>query len=313
MRDPYDILGVAKTASAEDIRKAYRKLAKSSHPDLHPGDKAAEERFKEISGAYDILGDEEKKKRFDKGEIDASGAERPPRGFYRQYGEGPEGNVYGTSEIFGEEADLGSVFSDLFGGRAGRGGAGGGARGFKMKGPDLSLTYEIDLKDAVLGGKRTVTLPGGRTIDLNLPAGVEDQQTLRLKGMGGEGFGDGEPGDAFVEIRIREHPVFKRKDGNIHIELPISLGEAVLGGKVTVPTLTGNVAMTIPKGSNTGGTLRLKGKGMPGKRGEPAGDQYVTLKVVLPPRPDPELEAAIAKWAPDHAYDPRLDLMREVG
>src|SRR5919206_1952563 len=310
MRDPYEVLGLAKTASADEIRKAYRKLAKASHPDLHPGDKATEARFKELSAAYDILSDTDKRARFDKGEIDAAGNERPRHEFYRGFADGPGGAKYGTTEIFGDEADLESVFADLFGGMSGRGGA--RRSGMRMRGGDVSFTLEIDVTEAARGGKKPLQLPDGRRIDVTIPAGIASGKTLRLQGLGAPGLGGGPPGDAYIEVRIRPHPVFELKDGNVHVELPVTLSEAVNGGRVEVPTVSGPVTMTIPKGSNTGTTLRLKGKGMPAQDGQPAGDQYVRLKVVLPREVGSDLAEAIARWEKAHPYDPRSELMREA-
>lgn len=306
MRDPYEVLGVARTATPEEIRKAYRKLAKGSHPDLHPGDAKAEERFKAISSAYDLLSDPEKRARFDRGEIDAAGNERPrQREFYRGFADGPGGARYGTTEIFGDDGDLESLFADLFGGRRGR-------QGMRVRGSDLSFTLEIELTEAARGGKRSLQLPDGRKIEVAIPAGIGHGKTLRLAGMGAPGLGGAPSGDAYIEVRIRPHPVFQLKDTDIHVELPITLAEAVQGGKVSVPTVTGPVTMTIPKGSNTGATLRLKGRGMPAHDGMPAGDQYVRLKVVLPREMDPELAEAIGRFERGHPYDPRAELMREA-
>jgi DnaJ-class molecular chaperone len=309
MRDPYETLGVARTASADDIRQAYRKLAKASHPDLHPGDAKAEARFKDISVAYDILSDPAKRVRFDKGEIDATGNERPQHAFYRGFADGPAGAKYATSDIFGADADLESVFRDLFGGASARGGR-GAARG---RGGDIVYSMEIGLVEAARGGKHALELPDGRRIDVNIPAGIESGTTLRLQGMGSPGIGGGTAGDAFIEVRIRSHPVFELKEGDIHLDLPVTLAEAALGAKVTVPTVRGPVTMTIPKGSSSGATLRLKGKGMPGPKGQPAGDQYVRLKIVLPREIDPSLAEAIRAQEAKRPYDPRAEVMREAG
>ena len=304
MRDPYEVLGVGKAATADEIRTAYRKLAKASHPDLHPGDAAAEARFKEIAAANEILGDPDKRKLFDEGRIDASGAERPQREYYRDYGDAADGK-YRRTEVYGDEADVETIFADLFG-------RGGGGR-VRMRGPDVSYTMEVDLTDVATGARRTITTPDGRTLNVTIPVGLRDRQTLRLKGLGGPGIGGGEPGDAYVEIHLRPHPVFERKDDNIHVRLPVSLAEAVLGGKVPVPTVTGTVSLTVPPGSNTGTTLRLRGKGIPAHGDQPAGDQYVRLEVVLPKEPDESLKAFLAGWAPEHGYDPRAELMRMAG
>lgn len=283
MRDPYQVLGVAKTASAEEIKKKYRQLAKKLHPDLNPGNAEAAAKFKDISAAYDLLSDAQKRARYDRGEIDASGAERPDRQYYRAYAEGPEGAKYGSPF----EAD--DLFSDLFG-RA-RGG-----REFKIRGTDVSYVLPIDFIEAAAGAKKRVTMADGTVLDVNIPAGTEDRQTLRLKGQGQPGFGGAEPGDAYIEVHIQPHAFFNRKDNDVHLELPVSLGEAVLGGKITVPTIDGDVAMSIPKGSNTGTTLRLKGRGILDRKSRQRGDQYVKLKVVLPEGTDPELARFVESW-----------------
>ena len=181
-----------------------------------------------------------------------------------------------------------------------------------MRGGDVSFTLEVDVTEAASGGKKPLQLPDGRRIDVTIPAGIASGKTLRLQGMGAPGLGGGPAGDAYIEIRIRPHPVFELKDGNIHVELPVTLAEAVNGARVEVPTVGGPVTMTIPKGSNTGTTLRLKGKGMPAHDGQPAGDQYVRLKVVLPREVGGDLAEAIARWEKAHPYDPRAELMREA-
>ena len=307
MRDPYEILGVARTATTEEIRKAYRRLVKTCHPDLHPGDRAAEQRFKDLSSANEILGDPDKRARFDRGEIDASGAEKPQREYYRDFADRAEGAKYGQEEVWANREDLEQVFADLFGKDAGHG------RTMRMRGPDLAFTLEIDLVDAARGARRAVTAPDGRTLQVKIPQGIREGQTLRLKGMGGPGLGGGEAGDAYVQITIRPHAVFRRKDEDIHIDLPVTMAEAVLGAKVEVPTVSGPVTLTIKPGSNTGTTLRLKGKGMSAHGEVPAGDQYVRLHVVLPKVPDAALTAFLESWQAEHAFNPRQELLREVG
>lgn len=302
--DPYQILGVAKTASQDEIRKAYRKLAKELHPDLRPGDKSAEERFKKVSAAYAVVGDEKQRARFDRGEIDASGAEKPPeQEFYRQYAGGDQGRRYQSSAGYEDIGDLGDVFADLFGRR---GGGGGGPRG-PMQGGDLLYQLEVEFLDAVNGAKRRLNLPDGTTIDLNIPAGTEDGAVLRLKGKGRPGREGGPSGDALVEIAVKPHPVFKRDGRDIVVELPITVDEALLGGKVEVPTASGRVNVTVPKGSSSGDTLRLKGKGLHGKGGAD-GDQRVVLKIVAPPSVDDELQKFMTDWREKHRYDPRAKL-----
>ncbi len=307
--DPYSVLGVAKTASAADITKAYRKLAKKLHPDLNPGDKAAEEKFKTITAAYDIVGDEEKRGRFDRGEIDASGQERPQQRYYREYAGGEDGARYRSASGF---EDIGG-FSDLFGDLFGRGGAGGGRGGarFSMRGQDAQYRLDIDFLDAVKGTKTRITLPDGGTLDVTIPPGVSDGQVLRLKGKGHPGMGEGESGDALVEITVRPHAVFKREGEDIVVEVPITFDEAVLGGKVEVPTIGGRVFATIPAGSNTGQTLRLKGRGIKSKSGA-AGDQLVKLNVVMPELIDDELKSFVERWRESHAYDPRRKLKEQA-
>jgi DnaJ-class molecular chaperone len=302
--DPYKILGVARDASQDAIRKAYRKLAKEAHPDLHPGDKKAEDRFKQVASAYDIIGDADKRARFDRGEIDASGAERPSQqDFYRQYAEAPGGGRYQSSAGFDDFADLSDLFSDMF-----KRGAGGGQRTTRMKGQDLRYQLPVDFLEAVNGAKRRVTMPDGRTLDVSIPAGMRSGQTLRLKGKGAPGVNGGPDGDALVEIEVRPHPVFERDGDDIVVELPISIDEAVLGGKVEVPTVSGRVSVTVPKGANSGQTLRLRGKGVPAGKDRQAGDQRVKLKIVMPSGIDDELETFMKSWREAHGYNPRAGM-----
>lgn len=295
--DPYKVLGVAKTASQDEIRKAYRKLAKELHPDLNPGNAKAADRFKAVSAAYDILGDPEKRARFDKGEIDASGAERPEQRFYREYAGAGGGRRYRTHAGFEDFGDVSDIFADLFGGR-GQGGARGG-RTFRMKGPDVHYRLEIDFLEAANGAKKRITLPSGQTLDLTIPEGVTTGQILRLKEKGDPGLGGGPPGDALIDIAVRPHPVFERSGDDIVVEVPISLDEAVLGAKVETPTISGPVSLTVPAGASSGQMLRLRGKGIR------KGDQLVRLKVVMPPKIDDELKTFMAEWRKKHAYDPR--------
>lgn len=296
MKNPYEILGVAQTASAAEIQSAYRKLAKKLHPDLNPGDKAAEDKFKEVAGAYDLLSDAEKRRRFDAGEIDASGAERPPQQhFYRDYAGADPGDAYADASGYADFMSEDDAFAELL--RRSR-----QARA-NRRGQDLHYHLAIDLVDSITGATRRLTLPDGGTIDVTIPPGLVDGQTLRLKGKGAPGAGTGGPGDALIEIEVRPDRRFAREGDDITLELPVSLTQAVLGGEVRVPTPTGDVTMTVPKGSNTGTKLRLRGKGVP-RRGGGQGDQFVTLKVVLPKSPDPELEAFVSGWK-GRDYDPR--------
>jgi DnaJ-class molecular chaperone len=307
---PYEVLGVKKDASADDIRKAYRNLAKQFHPDLNPGKPAAEARFKDISSAYDLLSDPEKRARYDRGEIDESGAERP-RYSYRPHAEGAQGWKYQPEGEF-DAGDLDDLFA-MFG----RGGAPGGARrgrrtgeSLQMPGADRHFSLTIDFVTAATGGKQRLALSPEEWLDVTIPPGIEEGQVLRLKGKGGPGFGGGPPGDALIEIHIEPHPWFRREGDDIHMELPVSLAEAVLGARVPVASLTGPVTMTIPKGSDTGTQLRLRGKGIHRKRrgAETTGDQYVTLKVVIGASGDPELATFLEDWAKKHPTDPRRDM-----
>jgi DnaJ-class molecular chaperone len=310
MSDPYSVLGVAKTASADDIRKAFRKLAKKHHPDLNPGDKAAEAKFKEISQANEILSDPEKRRRFDAGEIDASGQEVPPRGFYRDQA-GAAGGKYqrgGGHEAF---VDMGDVFSQMFGGRRGGGfhyereGGEGAYDGFEFGGLPVTYTLTVPFLVAARGGKQRVNLPDGKTLDIDVPEGTTDGQTLRLKGQGMPGTKGQPAGDAYVEIRVQPHAFFEARDNDIHIELPVTLTEAALGGRVKVPTVGGSVMLSVPAGSNTGTSLRLKGRGLLDRKSGQRGDQYVKLKVMLPDKPDEKLKAFLESWEGGRAYDPR--------
>lgn len=316
--DPYEILGVPRDASQDEIKKAYRKKAKALHPDLHPGDKTKQDEFKAVGSAYDILGDAEKRRRFDAGEIDASGHDRPERRYYHQYaGADPQGR-YESASGFGDFEDVSDIFADYFGARArGSGGNGAGdfgtdphgARGsrFSVRGGDVRYHLDVDFLDAARGAGRTVPLPNGGTIGLTIPAGVRDGQTLRLKGKGRPGMGGGPPGDALIEIAIRPHPLFTRDGNDIEVELPVSFDEAVLGGKVEVPTISGRVTMTVPAGASSGQRLRLKGKGIKPAKGA-AGDQQVRLKIVLPDKIDPEMEEIARRWRAHVRHDPRTKL-----
>jgi DnaJ-class molecular chaperone len=301
---PYEVLGVKPDASADEIRKIYRKLAKQFHPDINPGKPEAEARFKEISAAYDLLSDSDKRARYDRGEIDETGAERPPRGYYRSQAEGAQGWRYRPDG----EMDL-SDLEDLFAafGSAGRRRRGEAGAGFRARGADRHFTLTVDFVTAATGGKQRLSLAPEEWLDVTIPAGVEDGQVLRLRGKGGPGFGGGTSGDALIEVHVAAHPLFRRDGDNVLLELPVSLAEAVLGARVSVPTVTGLVTMTIPKGSDTGRQLRLRGKGIQKKS---PGDEIVTLKVFVGPSSDPELAAFLEKWAPQHPFDPREEMPR---
>jgi DnaJ-class molecular chaperone len=297
---PYEVLGVKPDASPDDIRKAYRKLAKQFHPDLNPGKPEAEARFKAVSAAYDLVSDPEKRARYDRGEIDESGAERPPRSYYRGYAEGADGRKYQPEG----ELDLGDL-EDLFAafGSAGRGRQARGGEGLRVRGSDRLFTLTVDFVEAATGAKKRVSLAPEEWLDVTIPPGINDGQVLRLRGKGGPGFGGGPAGDALIEVHVASHPLFRRDGDDIKIELPVSLAEAVLGARVAVPTVTGPVTMTIPKGSDTGTQLRLRGKGIQRERNP--GDQYVSLKVVIGQSSDSELAEFLEKWAPRHPFDAR--------
>lgn len=297
MRDPYDILGVKRTATHDEIKKAYRKLAKELHPDRNQGDAKIAERFKEVSAAYGIVGDEKQRARFDRGEIDAQGNERAPFGFgaggpRSRPGAGAGGGGGRRFHFEDQEGFDDDIFADFF--RANRG---GGPRS-GGRGNDRKYNLAVAFLDAARGAKRRVTLGDGRTLDISIPAGIVEGQSIRLKNQGDPGVGGGQRGDALIEISIEPHAFFTRKGDDIHVEVPVNLREAVLGGKITVPTIDGPVALTVPRRANSGTTLRLKGRGVT-KRGEAAerGDQYVKLKVVLPAQPDAALEKFVEGWS----------------
>ncbi|HWA92544.1 MAG TPA: DnaJ C-terminal domain-containing protein [Rhizomicrobium sp.] len=313
MRDPYDVLGVPKKASEAEIKKAFRALAKKHHPDTKGGDAAAQKKFQEISAAYDIVGDKDKRAKFDAGEIDAGGN---PRGFdpgahgFRGgpfgggggAGGGPRDFHFTWTDQDGDQAQQGfsaeDLFSDLLGGLGGRGG-GRQAR----QGQDFSVQMTVSFEEAARGGSRRVMLANGEQIDVKIPAGIKDGQQIRLKGRGGAGRRGGPAGDVMIQIAVAAHPYFTRDGNNLRMDLPITLQEAVIGGKVPVPTLTGTVHLSVPAGSNTGSILRLKGKGIPA---EPVGDLYVKLVVALPDAPDEALRKFALDWK--NRYDPRTKL-----
>jgi DnaJ-class molecular chaperone len=302
--DPYKILGVEKGATAEEIRGAYRKLAKKHHPDLNPGNKAAEERFKAVSAANELLSDPEKRARFDRGEIDAAGAERAPPRSYRQYAESGGGERYaqgGGESGFGAE-NFEDLFSTIFSDRRARG---GGA----VRGHDAHYGLTAGFLDAVNGTTTRLSLPDGQTLDVKIPPGTKDGDMLRLRGKGGKGSAGGPPGDALIDIQVAPHPFFKRDGQDIRLELPISLAEAVLGGKVTVPTPAGPVAMTVKPGTDTGAELRLRGRGVPAHGKFAAGDLYVRLAVMVGPA-----DATLAEFLRGHAgpaFDARAGMEAE--
>ena len=299
MKDPYEILGVARTASSDDIQKAYRRLAKKLHPDLNPGNKQAEERFKELSIANDILSDEDKRQKFDRGEIDALGAEKPRQQYYKDYASRADADhAYQNPSGFADFAGADDIFAELFRRQA--------QQSRRARGPDSHYRLSVEFLDAIRGATRRLTLPDGGTLDVTIPPGIQEGQILRLRGKGMPSAGEGEAGDALVEISILPHRFFTRLGDDIHLDLPVTLGEAFLGANIKVPTPTGPVMLKVPKGSNSGSVLRLKGKGVARRGGQ--GDELVKLKVILPSGPDPELETFLSKWKPNETYEPRKDM-----
>lgn len=309
--DPYAALGLKKSATDAEIKKAYRRIAKTDHPDLNP-DPKAQERFKSASAAYDLLKDPEQRRRFDSGEIDASGQEQGSRRYYRDYAgaaDNPYAQGYGA-ESFGE-GEFADVFSDLFGG-AGRGRrgfegfagfGGGGGQQMNMRGSDLRFSLAVDFLTAARGGTTRITMPDGATLDVAIPQGARDGQTVRLRGKGGAGTGNGPAGDAYLTLTIEPDAVFTRDGDDVEVTLPISLPEAVLGGKVEAPTIDGPVRVTVPRGASSGQRLRLRGRGI--QSGTARGDQFVVLRIVSPPVIDDELARFMEEWRRDHDYDPR--------
>lgn len=301
--DLYKVLGVAKGARDDEIRRAYRKLAKELHPDVRPDDPAASERFKKVTAAYDILGDATKRQRYDDGEIDEQG--EPVRTYARNgagAGAGWPGGFGAGAGREGAAGGVGDIFSELFGRGAGRSGP-----GFSLRGQDVRYTLEIDFLEAVGGAKKRVTMPEGGVLDLNVPEGVADGQVLRLKGKGTPGLRGGDQGDALVEIHVRPHPKFKRLANDILLEVPITIDEAVLGGKIEVATISGRVALQIPKGTSSGRIFRLKGKGVRNAADGSTGDQLVTIRIVMPENVDDTLSYFMTEWKKTHPYDPGRD------
>ena len=301
--DPYAELGIARGASQDEVRKAFRKLAKQFHPDKNPGDAKAEERFKQISSAFDILGDEEKRKKFDRGEIDADGREQ-----FRGGHPGGGGSPFGAGGPAGfrgnfEGVDLDEIFSMFGGGGAGRTGRGGGFAP-PPKGVDVRARVDIDLEDSILGATKRIAFSDGRTLDVAIPKGAASGQVLRLKGQGQAGRG-GAVGDALIELRIRPHAVFRLDGADLEMDLPVSVPDAVLGGKVQAQTPEGPVSLGVPKGSNSGAVLRLKGRGAVDAKTGKRGDLKARLVVTLPDVVDSKLEALAEEWRAKRPYTPK--------
>jgi DnaJ-class molecular chaperone len=333
MRDPYEILGVSKSASADEVKKAYRKLAKKLHPDANKKDPKAASKFAELNGAYEIVGDEDKRKQFDRGEIDAEGKPRfqgfegfggRPGGFgtregnFESFNWGPDGFRRTTTRggaapggAGGPGAGAGGFggFEDILSGIFGRGGRPGAGPQFEaedigsaIRGQDVTATAEISLNEAAHGGTRRVELPTGKEVEFKIPPGIADGKQIRLKGQGMPAPHGGPPGDVLITIHIAPHPLFKIEGQNLRLELPITLYEAVLGAKVRVPTLDGAVELAIPPNTSSGRTFRLKGKGLPGPT---PGDLYVLTKIVLPDGKDARLEELMKEWREQNPHDPR--------
>lgn len=305
MANPYETLGVAPNASQDDIRKAYRNAAKETHPDLNPGKPEAETRFKEINAAYDIIGDANKRKRYDAGEIDETGAERQPeRHFYREYAEADPNMRYRRRAESAAGQGNGAnefdydIFADLFRGRGGEGGH------FRMPAQDVRYSLEIDLLDAARGTHKVVSMPDGKTLDITIPGGIKDGQMLRLKGQGLAGS-DGNTGDAYVQVSVRPHPGFKRDGDDILSTLPVSLGEALNEASVRVDTIDGPVEVKVPKGAKEGTKLRLRGKGVSRGKDGGRGDQFVAIHIVPPEGADDALAQFMAEWEKTHPQNPR--------
>jgi len=312
MRDPYEVLGVRRDASAAAIKSAYRKLAKKHHPDNNNNDPKSAARFSELNSANEIIGDEDKRKQFDRGEIDAEGKPR-----FQGFPGGGSGGRAGPAGGFeqynfrGGGAGFEDILNSMFGGAAARGGGRGGSKTFEFDSRpaadlDLSVTMSVSLEESVAGGEKRVRLPSGKELNVRIPAGVTSGQQIRLKGQG-ETMPGYPPGDLLITVTVAPDPVFKVDGSDLRVDLPITLYEAVLGGKVRAPTLSGAVELSIPKNTSSGRTFRLKGKGLP-KQGGGAGDLFFTTRIMLPDGHDANLEALMEKWRDGHPYNPRSDM-----
>ncbi|EKE78791.1 DnaJ C-terminal domain-containing protein [Oceanibaculum indicum] len=334
MRDPYDVLGVAPNASQADIKAAFRKLAKKYHPDVNAGDPDVERKFKEVNTAYNLLSDTDKRAKYDRGDLDAEGNERRfSSGGYRGTRAGTRASSGRSRGPFGFGGSSGSAedfFSEFFraagmkpedvkarAGQAGAGTAGTGTAGAGAsagagtrtrdteRGAEVRYKLDIEFLEAAAGAKKRVTFPDGKTLEITIPSGTESGQTLRLKGQGRPGSHGSPPGDAFVEVTVKPHHYFERRDINIYLDLPVTLQEAALGASVPVPTIDGKVQLRIPANSNGDTTLRLKGKGVPDRKSGIRGDQYVRLRIMLPDPADRELTDFLERWKPKNSFNPR--------
>lgn len=297
MKDPYEILGVQRTADEAAIRAAYRKLAKKHHPDVNPDKPDAATRFGEISSAYDLLSDKDKRGKFDRGEIDAEGHEvHQQRQYYRDAPGHERYETAGAGAGFGQE-DLEAFLNQAFGRHGQR--SDWGATGRPMHGRDMQYSLTVSFVDAATGTTRRLALPDGKTLDVRIPPGTEDGHVLRLRGQGGPGFNGAAAGDALIEVTVAPDPRFHRDGDDIITDLPVSLKEAVLGTSLEVPTIHGPVRVSVPPGSGTGTRLRLRGKGIR------QGHQFVQLQVVVPPGDEPDLAAFLKTWTPQKDFSPR--------
>jgi curved DNA-binding protein len=314
-RDLYEILGVSRSATTDEIKKTYRRLAKKYHPDVNPGNKAAEEKFKEVTAAFEVLSDEKRRTLYDEFGADAlrTGFDEKKADEYRRWkrqGAPPGGMPFDFGDFetvnvgdFGA-FDFGSIFGDLFGGGRARGHVRRGP--FPVPGASAQATVEISLRDAVLGAERDLRL-GGRTLRVKIPPGVGDGSQIRLAGQGGPGANGGPAGDLFLEVRIREHPHVRREGKDLYLDLPVTVPEAVSGAEVRLPTFEGPVSLRVPKGARSGVKLRLRGKGLPDLKGGPRGDLYAVVQLVLPPESD-ALRKAVRPLEALYEDDPRAGI-----
>ena len=285
--DPYAALGLKSTATEAEIKSAYRRLVRTSHPDINPDDAGAEARFVRITAAHDLLKDPATRARFDAGEIDARGQERPQRQYYRDFAGGGRG------------VNPDDLFADIF-----------GQRGFARQGQDQAYALQVPFLDAARGGKARITLPGEAPMEVTIPVGLRDGQTLRLRGRGGAGAGGAPRGDALVTVSVAPHPLFRREGDTILLTLPVTIDEAVLGARVEVPTINGDITVTIPKGSSSGRVLRLRGRGIQGPDGP--GDQLIDLRIVVPQDEDAALHEFLTQWRENRHDDPRKAMLNGV-
>lgn len=304
MTDPYEILGIQKTASLEEIKKSYRKLAKKYHPDLNPGNKEAEKKFKEASHAFDQIGTAEARAKFDRGETSEQQQhqydEYMKNQGQRQSYHSSQQNGGRYSYSFGEDMGGEDFFENLFGSARGK----SRSAGMNLPGEDVIYKMDVEFREAALGAEKTITLPSGKSLQVKIPAGIETGKKLRFKGLGQAGFNNGPAGDAYIEINVKDLSGYKRKGLDVEVEVPISFMEAIAGGEIKVPTLDGEVMLNIPAGVSTGSKLRIKGKGA--GSGESRGNQIVVLKVVTPKEVDPALKAAIENLKTQFDYNPRM-------